>query len=113
MSETEGLESREASGKSVVRDKVSPTKRLSSILRWRNCTKERLAVENSHVVDRVSIKSHRLSCVDAKFAIDNAIARCNSSPAESRSSKIELKCCAGKEIKMKSLSPAERECSKL
>ena len=106
MSETEGLEIRKASGKSVVRDKMSPTKRLSSTLRWRKCTKGRLAVENSLVVDRVSIKAYRLSCIDAKCAIDNVFARCNSSPAESRSSEIKLKCCAGKEIKMKSLSPA-------
>jgi hypothetical protein len=51
MSETEGLEMRKASGKFVFRERMSPTKRLSSTLRWRNCTKVRLAVENSLVVD--------------------------------------------------------------
>jgi hypothetical protein len=51
MSETEGLERRKASGKFAFREKMSPTKRLSSTLRWRKCTKERLAVEKSHAVD--------------------------------------------------------------
>jgi hypothetical protein len=51
MSETEGLERRKASGKFVLREKMSPAKRLNSTLRFRNCTKERLAVENSLVVD--------------------------------------------------------------
>jgi len=51
MSETEGLERRRSSGKFVFREKMSPTKWLNSTLRLRNCTKERLAVENSLVVD--------------------------------------------------------------
>jgi len=108
MSETEGLERRKASGKFVLREKMSPAKRLNSTLRLRNCSKERLAVENSLVVDRVSIEAYRLSCIDAELAVDNGFASCNSSPAESRSSEIKLKCCAGEETNER-VSPAERE----
>jgi hypothetical protein len=77
MSELEGLVIVKAAGIFEVRDKVSPTKRLSRTCVKLNCIKERLAVENVLLADRKGIKSLDVSCGDEKFASNNE------SPAES------------------------------
>ena len=61
---------------SEFRDKLSPAKRLSRTCIKLNCIKERLAVENSPLVDRVSSESLKVSSADEKFANENE------SPAE-------------------------------
>jgi len=76
MSEPEGLVIVKLAGIFDVRDKVSPTKRLSRTCAKLNCIKERLAVENLLLADRKGSKSHEVSG-DEKFASDNV------SPAES------------------------------
>ncbi len=77
MSEPEGLVIVKAAGIFEVRDKISPTKRLSRTCVKLNCIKERLAVENVLLADRKGSKSHEESSGDEKFASDNE------SPAES------------------------------
>ena len=77
MSEPEGLVIVKAAGIFEIRDKISPTKRLSRSCVKLNCIKERLAVENLLLADRKRSKSHEVSSGDEKFARDNE------SPAES------------------------------
>ena len=77
MSEPEGLVILKAAGIFEVRDKISPTKRLSRTCVKLNCIKERLAVEDVLLADRKGSKSHEVSSGDEKFASDNE------SPAES------------------------------
>ena len=77
MNEFEGLVMVKAVGIFEIRDKISPTKRLSRTRAKVNCIKERLAVENSLLADRKGSKSLEISCGDEKFASDNE------SPAES------------------------------
>ena len=92
---------------SEFRDKLSPAKRLSRTCVKLNCIKERLAVENSPLADRLISMLHKVKeCADEKFAIDNE------SPAEGRSSKVEMKSCAGEETALKINSPAKLEGSK-
>ena len=76
MSEPEGLVMVKAAGIFEVRDKISPTKRLSRTCVNLKFIKERLAVENLLLADRKGSKSHEVSG-DEKFASDNV------SPAES------------------------------
>ncbi len=77
MSEPEGLVIAKAAGIYEIRDKLSPTKRLSRTCVKLNCIKERLAVENVLLADRKGSKSHEVSSGDEKFASDNG------SPSES------------------------------
>ena len=77
MNESKGLVMAKAAGIFEVRDKISPTKRLSRTCVNVNCIKERLAVENLLLADRKGNKSLEISCGDEKFASDNE------SPAES------------------------------
>ena len=77
MNEFEGLVMAKAAGIFEIRDKVSPTKRLSRTCVNVNCIKERLAVENLLLANRKGSKSLDVSCGDEKFASDNE------SPAES------------------------------
>lgn len=85
MIEPEGLVMTEVVGMSEFRDKLSPAKRLSRTCVKLNCIKERLAVENSPLADRLISILHKVKvCADEKFAIDNE------SPAEGRSSKVEM-----------------------
>ena len=85
MNEFEGLVIVKAAGIFEIRDKVSPIKRLSRTRARVNCIKERLAVENSPLADRLISMLHKVKeCADEKFAIDNEF------PAEGRSSKVEM-----------------------
>ena len=85
MIEPEGLVMTEAAGMSEFRDKLSPAKRLSRTCVKLNCIKERLAVENSPLADRLISMLHKAKvCADEKLAIDNE------SPAEGGSSKVKL-----------------------
>ena len=85
MIEPEGLVMTEVAGMSEFRDKLSPAKRLSKTCVKLNCIKERLAVENSPLVDWLISMLHKVKeCADEKFAIDNE------SPAEGRSSQVEM-----------------------
>ena len=77
MSEPEGIVIVKAAGIFEIRDKISPTKRLSRTYAKLNCIKERLAVENLLLADRKESKSLEISCGDEKFASNNE------SPAES------------------------------
>ena len=77
MNEFEGLVIVKAVGIFEIRDKISPTKRLSRTRAKVNCIKERLAVENLLLADRKRSKALDVSCGDEKFASKNE------SPAES------------------------------
>ena len=77
MNESEGLVMAKAAEIFEVRDKISPTKRLSRTCVNVNCIKERLAVKNLLLADRKRSKSLDVSCGDEKFASNNE------SPAES------------------------------
>ena len=102
MIEVEGLVITEVAGMSEFRDKLSPAKRLSRTCVKLNCIKERLAVENSPLADRLISMSHKVKeCADEKFAIDNE------SLAEGRSSKLKLWSCAGEGTALKINSPAK------
>ena len=104
MIEPEGLVMTEAVGMSEFRDKLSPAKRLSRTCACvkLNCIKERLAVENLPLADRLISILHKVKvCADEKLAIDNE------SPAEGRSSKLKLWSCAGEETALKINSPAK------
>ncbi len=85
MIEPEGLVMTGEAGISEFRDKLSPAKRLSRTCVKLNCIKERLAVENSPLADRLISVLHKVKeCADEKFAVDNE------SPAEGRSSNVEM-----------------------
>ena len=77
MNEPEGLVIAKAARIFEVRDKISPTKRLSRTCVKLNCIKERLAVENLLLADRKGSKMLEVSCGDENFANDDE------SPAES------------------------------
>ncbi len=77
MNEPEGLVIVKAAGIFEVRDKISPTKRLSRTCVKLNCIKERVAVENVLLADRKGSKMLEVSSGDEKFASDDE------SPAES------------------------------